>query len=132
MVYGARRMGRISPVDAGEIPESNKLAYKAYEGGGYPEGYNYWGYGTVLTNAGGRRQLRVPGKDGLYVDSRSPLLSICPLFTSTPAGNCFKLDAYRKVTGQYMQVCGTMGDLIPKSGSWRKPAASGCVKSACS
>ena len=26
--------------------ESNKLAYKAYEGGGYPEGYNYWGYGT--------------------------------------------------------------------------------------
>ena len=26
--------------------EARPLAFKAYEGGGYPEGYNYWGYGT--------------------------------------------------------------------------------------
>ncbi|MBO6028025.1 MAG: heparinase II/III family protein [Bacteroidales bacterium] len=50
MVYGALAVWEEDPDFCRSMLEksleSNKLAYKAYEGGGYPEGYNYWGYGT--------------------------------------------------------------------------------------
>ena len=50
MVYGALAVWEEDPEFCRSMLdkslESNKLAYKAYEGGGYPEGYNYWGYGT--------------------------------------------------------------------------------------
>ena len=50
MVYGALAVWEEDPGYCRSMLEksleSNKLAYKAYEGGGYPEGYNYWGYGT--------------------------------------------------------------------------------------
>ena len=50
MVYGALAVWEEDPDYCRSMLEksleSNQLAYKAYEGGGYPEGYNYWGYGT--------------------------------------------------------------------------------------
>ena len=50
MVYGALAVWEEDPDFCRSMLEksleSNKLAYQAYEGGGYPEGYNYWGYGT--------------------------------------------------------------------------------------
>ena len=95
--------------------ESNKLAYKAYEGGGYPEGYNYWGYGTSFQlMLAAAVNYAFPGKDGLYVDSSSLSFDFVR-FTSTPAGNCFSFsDAYRKATGQYMQVWGNRWGLYPE------------------
>ena len=99
--------------------ESNKLAYKAYEGGGYPEGYNYWGYGTsfqimleeALTNVFRDRFLFVDEnrKDSGIVQNEIPddfyASSDFIRFTSTPAGNCFSFsDSYRKASAQYMQA----------------------------
>jgi Heparinase II/III-like protein. len=50
MVYGALAVWEEDPDFCRSMLkkslESNQLAFKAYEGGGYPEGYNYWGYGT--------------------------------------------------------------------------------------
>jgi hypothetical protein len=50
MVYGAVAVWEEDPEFCRSMIEksleSNNLAFKAYEGGGYPEGYNYWGYGT--------------------------------------------------------------------------------------
>ena len=95
--------------------ESNKLAYRAYEGGGYPEGYNYWGYGTSFQlMLAAAVNYAFMGKDGLYVDYRSLAFDFVR-FTSTPAGNCFSFsDAYRKATGQYMQVFGNRWGIYPE------------------
>ncbi len=106
--------------------ESNKLAYKAYEGGGYPEGYNYWGYGTsfqIMLEAAMESAFPEPARgliiDGVDNNDILPNLwgktgnitwnflssSEFIRFTSTPAGNCFSFsDAYRKAVGQYMQT----------------------------
>ena len=96
--------------------ESNKLAYKAYEGGGYPEGYNYWGYGSsfqiMLEEAVDRAFSHLYTED-LFVHlpySTAPPYDFYASshfirFTSTPAGNCFSFsDSYRKASGQYMQT----------------------------
>ena len=119
MVYGALAVWEEDPDFCRSMLEksleSNKLAYKAYEGGGYPEGYNYWGYGTSFQlMLAAAVNYAFPGKDGLYVDNRSLSFDFVR-FTSTPAGNCFSFsDAYRKATGQYMQVWGNRWGLYPE------------------
>lgn len=119
MVYGALAVWEEDPDFCRSMLEksleSNKLAYKAYEDGGYPEGYNYWGYGTSFQlMLAAAVNYAFPGKDGLYVDNRSLSFDFVR-FTSTPAGNCFSFsDAYRKATGQYMQVWGNRWGLYPE------------------
>ena len=119
MVYGALAVWEEDPDFCRSMLlkslESNKLAYKAYEGGGYPEGYNYWGYGTSFQlMLAAAVNYAFPGKDGLYVDNRSLSFDFVR-FTSTPAGNCFSFsDAYRKATGHYMQVWGNRWGLYPE------------------
>ena len=119
MVYGALAVWEEDPDFCRSMLlkslESNKLAYKAYEGGGYPEGYNYWGYGTSFQlMLAAAVNYAFPRKDGLYVDSSSLSVDFVR-FTSTPAGNCFSFsDAYRKATGQYMQVWGNRWGLYPE------------------
>ena len=114
MVYGALAVWEEDPEFCRSMLEksleSNKLAYKAYEGGGYPEGYNYWGYGTsfqimleaAVESAFDERFLRDARNDippGFYESSEFIR------FTSTPAGNCYSFsDSYRKASGQYMQA----------------------------
>lgn len=97
--------------------ESNKLAFKAYEGGGYPEGYNYWGYGTsfqIMLEAALASAFDVipsEAKESIPPDFLASADFI--RFTSTPAGNCYSFsDSYRKANGQYMQawMMGWTGD----------------------
>ena len=102
MVYGALAVWEEDPEFCRSMLEkslgSNLLAYKAYEGGGYPEGYNYWGYGTsfqIMLEAAVERSL--PGD---FLASAEFVR-----FTSTPAGKCYSFsDSYRIATGQYMQA----------------------------
>ena len=89
--------------------ESNKLAVKAYDGGGYPEGYNYWGYGTsfqIMLEAALASAFDVipsEAKESIPPDFLASAEFI--RFTSTPAGNCYSFsDSYRKASGQYMQA----------------------------
>ena len=129
MVYGALAVWEEDPEFCRSMLEksleSNKLAYKAYEGGGYPEGYNYWGYGTsfqIMLLAAldsvfpwSRRWLDTDGQNktkpsvlfdliGALTDEFS-LSSEFIRFASTPAGNCYSFsDSYRKASGQYMQT----------------------------
>ena len=128
MVYGALAVWEEDPDFCRSMLEkslaSNQLAYKAYEGGGYPEGYNYWGYGSsfqimleaamlsafppvgFFDSASGSAQ-NDKGKSGVRNDLESAFFdsSIFIRFTSTPAGNCYSFsDAYRKASGQYMQA----------------------------
>ena len=107
--------------------ESNQLAYNAYIGGGYPEGYNYWGYGTsfqimleaAIDSAFGYDLQDVDLAGDLFISPRARAglgrsdnlwdhflaSSEFIRFTSTPAGNCYSFsDAYRKASGQYMQA----------------------------
>ena len=114
MVYGALAVWEEDPEFCRSMLEksleSNKLAYNAYAGGGYPEGYNYWGYGTsfqimleaAVESAFDERFLRDARNDippGFYESSEFIR------FTSTPAGNCYSFsDSYRKASGQYMQA----------------------------
>ena len=123
MVYGALAVWEEDPAFCRSMLEksieSNKLAYKAYEGGGYPEGYNYWGYGTsfqimleeALTTVFRDRYIFVEDerKDSGIVRNETPddfyASSEFIRFTSTPAGNCYSFsDSYRKATAQYMQA----------------------------
>ena len=67
MVYGALAVWEEDPDFCRSMLEksidSNQLAYKAYAGGGYPEGYNYWGYGTsfqIMLEAALESALRWP------------------------------------------------------------------------
>jgi hypothetical protein len=99
------------------------LAYKAYEGGGYPEGYNYWGYGTsfqIMLEAALQSAFPSAGFFDSASSSAQNDKDLIPgltrnfpedffassdfiRFTSTPAGNCFSFsDSYRKAMGQYM------------------------------
>ena len=133
MVYGALAVWEEDPDYCRSMLEksleSNKLAYKAYEGGGYPEGYNYWGYGTsfqIMQEAAvesafpGRwpvgaghdvtdvvPSLDAPVMPGLTGHLPDDFLASSEFvrFTSTPAGNCYSFsDSYRKANGQYMQA----------------------------
>ena len=137
MVYGALAVWEEDPEFCRSMLEksleSNKLAYKAYEGGGYPEGYNYWGYGSsfqimleaAVTSAfpwvleishsqvfNTETHSFDPASDTLaYPYSTGNIThdfiasSDFVRFTSTPAGNCFSFsDSYRKASGQYMQT----------------------------
>ena len=132
MVYGALAVWEEDPEFCRSMLEksleSNKLSYKAYEGGGYPEGYNYWGYGTsfqIMLEAAVESAFRWPvaaGHDGETAAAGHDALSAMPdlighlpdeffassefiCFTSTPAGNCYSFsDAYRRAVGQYMQA----------------------------
>ncbi|MBQ3766142.1 MAG: heparinase II/III family protein [Bacteroidales bacterium] len=109
MVYGALAVWEKDPgfcrLMLEKSLESNKLAYNAYTGGGYPEGYNYWGYGTsfqVMLEAGVESAFRqTTGNITPDFLASSEFIR----FTSTPAGNCYSFsDSYRKATGQYMQA----------------------------
>lgn len=120
MVYGALAVWEEDPEFCRSMLEksleSNKLAFKAYEGGGYPEGYNYWGYGSsfqiMLEAALDSAFPPLPTEDlfaplpfstGITHDFYASSAFI--RFTSTPAGNCYSFsDAYRKASGQYMQT----------------------------
>ncbi len=120
MVYGALAVWEEDPEFCRSMLEksleSNKLAFKAYEGGGYPEGYNYWGYGSsfqiMLEAALDSAFPPLPTEDlfaplpfstGITHDFYASSAFI--RFTSTPAGNCFSFsDSYRKASGQYMQT----------------------------
>ena len=120
MVYGALAVREEDPEFCRSMLEksleSNKLAFKAYEGGGYPEGYNYWGYGSsfqiMLEAALDSAFPPLPTEDlfaslpfstGITHDFYASSAFI--RFTSTPAGNCYSFsDAYRKASGQYMQT----------------------------
>ena len=123
MVYGALAVWEEDPDFCRSMLEksleSNKLAYNAYTGGGYPEGYNYWGYGTsfqIMLEAALERAFVQGNKispraslgrddilnDGSVVISSgaegavekslwSDFLASAEFirFTSTPAGNCY-------------------------------------------
>ena len=123
MVYGALAVWEEDPEFCRSMLEksleSNKLAFKAYEGGGYPEGYNYWGYGSsfqiMLEAALDSAFPPLPTEDLFAPLPFSPFStgithdfyasSAFIRFTSTPAGNCYSFsDAYRKAAGQYMQT----------------------------
>ena len=126
MVYGALAVWEEDPEFCRSMLEksleSNRLAYKAYEGGGYPEGYNYWGYGTsfqIMLEDAVRILRGNPPVDDEIIDlvknySEFALNEVPHdfyasskfiRFTSTPAGNCYSFsDSYRKATAQYMQV----------------------------
>ena len=120
MVYGALAVWEEAPEFCREMLEksleSNKLAYNAYVGGGYPEGYNYWGYGTsfqIMLEAA----VDYAFPSGSYPGGeRTDLSHAFIRFTSTPAGNCFSFsDSYRKATGQYMQAWSSSpSDLYPE------------------
>ena len=115
MVYGALAVWEEDPEFCQSMLEksleSNKLAYKAYAGGGYPEGYNYWGYGAsfqIMLEAALDRAF----KDG-YVRSPEAEAGLAALvasadfirFTRTPADHCYSFsDSYRRADGQYMQA----------------------------
>ena len=113
MVYGALAVWEEDPDYCRSMLEksleSNKLAYKAYEGGGYPEGYNYWGYGTsfqIMLEAAVESAFpeRWPIGAGHLPDDFLASSEFVR-FTSTPAGNCYSFsDSYRKANGQYMQA----------------------------
>ena len=134
MVYGALAVWEEDPDFCRSMLEksleSNKLAYKAYAGGGYPEGNNYWGYGTSFqimleaavenafperwpvaaghdertTVAAGRDGSVMPGLTGHLTDDFLASADFIR-FTSTPAGNVFSFsDSYRKASAQYMQA----------------------------
>ena len=129
MVYGALAVWEEDPEFCRSMLEkslvSNKLAFKAYEGGGYPEGYNYWGYGTsfqIMLHAALRSAFPLVGKGLVSAEQYEtrttalsnligdltgdlPISSEFIRFTSTPAGNCFSFsDSYRKASAQYMQA----------------------------
>ena len=115
MVYGALAVWEEDPEFCQSMLEksleSNKLAYKAYAGGGYPEGYNYWGYGAsfqIMLEAALDRAF----KDG-YVRSPEAEAGLAALvasadfirFTRTPADHSYSFsDSYRRADGQYMQA----------------------------
>ena len=115
MVYGALAVWEEDPEFCRSMLEksleSNKLAYKAYAGGGYPEGYNYWGYGAsfqIMLEAALDRAF----KDG-YVRSPEAEAGLAALvasadfirFTRTPADHSYSFsDSYRRADGQYMQA----------------------------
>ena len=109
MVYGALAVWEEDPEFCRSMLEksleSNKLAYNAYAGGGYPEGYNYWGYGTsfqIMLEAAVESVM--PGLTGHLPDDFFASSEFIR-FTSTPAGNCYSFsDSYRKATAQYMQA----------------------------
>ena len=123
MVYGALAVWEEDPDYCRSMLEksleSNQLAYKAYEGGGYPEGYNYWGYGTsfqIMLEAAVESAFRwpvgaghddaavMPGLTGHLTDGFLASSEFIR-FTSTPARNCYSFsDSYRKANGQYMQA----------------------------
>ena len=124
MVYGALAVWEEDPDFCRSMLlkslESNKLAYKAYAGGGYPEGNNYWGYGTsfqimleaAVESAFPERWPVAAGRDGSVMPGLTGHLTDDFLasadfirFTSTPAGNVFSFsDSYRKASAQYMQA----------------------------
>ena len=121
MVYGALAVWEEDPDFCRSMLEksidSNQLAYKAYAGGGYPEGYNYWGYGTsfqimleaAMESAFAPENEISPraslGRDDSSYDGDFLASSDFIRFTSTPAGNCYSFsDSYRKASGQYMQA----------------------------
>jgi hypothetical protein len=119
MVYGALAVWEEDPEFCRSMfeksLESNKLAYKAYEGGGYPEGYNYWGYGSsfqIMLEAAVESAFPFvtngvvshPYSTGNITDDFLASAHFIQ-FTSTPAGNSFSFsDSYRKASGQYMQA----------------------------
>ena len=129
MVYGALAVWEEDPDFCRSMLEkslvSNKLAFKAYDGGGYPEGYYYWGYGTsfqIMLLAALKSAFPMAARWLVPVDQYEPRTTALSnligdltddfsvstgfiQFTSTPAGNCFSFsDSYRKASGQYMQT----------------------------
>ena len=118
MVYGALAVWEEDPEFCRSMLEksleSNKLAYKAYEGGGYPEGYSYWGYGAsfqIMLEAAVDKAFSHLRTGDLF--ESFPYRTEIPhdffassefvRFASTPAGNCYSFsDASRKASGQYM------------------------------
>ncbi|MBR1570452.1 MAG: heparinase II/III family protein [Bacteroidales bacterium] len=110
MVFGALAVWEEDPAFCREMLEksvaSKELAYKAYSAdGGFPEGYNYWGYGTsfqILLEAAlatACPQMLQPLPQGFLESARFMQ------FMSTPAGRCFSFsDCYFSANFQFMQA----------------------------
>lgn len=111
MVFGALAVWETDPDFCRSLLDkslqSNKLAYGAYAGGGYPEGYGYWGYGTsfqimlelALEDAFPGGMPHPPGFEDFLASADFIR------FTSTPAGNCFSYsDCGRRASAHYAQV----------------------------
>ncbi|MBR5072367.1 MAG: heparinase II/III family protein [Bacteroidales bacterium] len=110
MVFGALAVWENDPdfcrAMLGKSLESNKLAYTAYAGGGYPEGYNYWGYSTSF-----QIMLEVAMEEAFpgwhpQAEGYDDFLASADFirFTTTPAGNCFSYsDCGRRAVWHYMQ-----------------------------
>ena len=104
MVYGALAVWEEAPEFCRDMLEkslkSKQLAYNAYsEDGGFPEGYNYWGYGTSF-------QIMMEAVLETAVLPEGFLKSARFMqFMSTPAGRCFSFsDCYGRANFQPMQA----------------------------
>ena len=111
MAYAALALWETDPDFCGEMLrktlESNPLALEAYSPeGGYPEGYNYWGYGTsfqVMLDAALESAFPVP----VYTPDRTAFYRSARFmqFLSTPAGRCYNFsDCEPDARMQYMQA----------------------------
>lgn len=104
IVYGALAVWEEAPEFCRDMLEkslkSKQLAYNAYsEDGGFPEGYNYWGYGTSF-------QIMMEAVLETAVLPEGFLKSARFMqFMSTPAGRCFSFsDCYGRANFQPMQA----------------------------
>lgn len=104
MVYSALAVWEEAPEFCRDMLEkslkSKQLAYNAYsEDGGFPEGYNYWGYGTSF-------QIMMEAVLETAVLPEGFLKSARFMqFMSTPAGRCFSFsDCYGRANFQPMQA----------------------------
>ena len=104
MVYGALAVWEEAPEFCREMLEkslkSKQLAYNAYsEDGGFPEGYNYWGYGTSFQIMMDAVLETAVLPEGFLKSARFMQ------FMSTPAGRCFSFsDCYGSANFQPMQA----------------------------
>ncbi len=107
MVYGALAVWEEDPDFCAQMLEksleSSKLAFNAYSPeGGFPEGYNYWGYGTSF-------QIMLEAAVAPFAGDRIPERFFRSArfmqFMSSPGGRCFNFsDSYTDARFQYMQA----------------------------
>ena len=118
LLYAALAIWDEHPFDAAFVVkrclETNPLALKEYsEEGSYPEGYNYWGYGTsfqimllaALQSAFGSDCGLLATDDGQEPGKGLLASAVFMQMMSTPTGRCWSFyDAYPRSNMQYMQA----------------------------
>ena len=113
MVYGALALWEACPEEAGEIVrkclETNPKSLASYSPeGGYPEGYNYWGYGSsfqimllVALQSCYGSDLSLMEQEGAGFYRSGSFLQMM----RTPTGKCYSYyDSPRHAAAQYMQA----------------------------